>query len=148
MCCCVVLPPQEFARIAEVYGDRTARLTCEENILFVNVPNDKLPAMLAEPIFQKFKVNPGKDNGSGCKAWYPKHLDCGLMKNAPRHCGSGFNLKECGQYHPTSRAGSALIAVNGRSLITTRPSWKSANFYQPPTPATPPALQATWSVAS
>jgi len=50
---------EEFARIAEVYGDGTARLTCEENILFVNVPNDKLPAMLAEPIFQNFKVNPG-----------------------------------------------------------------------------------------
>lgn len=51
---------QEFARIAETYGDGTTRLTCEENILFVNVPNDKLPAMLAEPIFQdKFKVNPG-----------------------------------------------------------------------------------------
>lgn len=44
-----------------MYGDGTARLTCEENILFVNVPNDKLPAMLAEPIFKKFKVNPGKD---------------------------------------------------------------------------------------
>jgi dissimilatory sulfite reductase (desulfoviridin) alpha/beta subunit len=59
------LPPrlpglQEFARIAETYGDGTTRLTCEENILFVNVPNEKLPAMLAEPIFQdKFKVNPG-----------------------------------------------------------------------------------------
>lgn len=50
---------QEFARIAEVYGDGTTRLTCEENILFVNVPNEKLPAMLDEPIFQKFKVNPG-----------------------------------------------------------------------------------------
>lgn len=51
---------QEFARIAEVYGDGTARLTCEENILFVNVPDDKLQAMLAEPIFAKFKVNPGE----------------------------------------------------------------------------------------
>lgn len=51
---------QEFARIAETYGDGTARLTCEENILFVNVPDEKLSAMLAEPIFQKFKVNPGE----------------------------------------------------------------------------------------
>jgi ferredoxin-nitrite reductase len=54
------LPPQEFARVAEAYGDGTARLTPEENILFVNIPNDKLPAMLADPLFTKFKVNPGR----------------------------------------------------------------------------------------
>jgi ferredoxin-nitrite reductase len=51
---------QEFARVAETYGDGTARLTPEENILFVNVPDAQLPAMLAEPIFAKFKVNPGR----------------------------------------------------------------------------------------
>lgn len=51
---------QEFARIADIYGDGTARLTPEENILFPNVPDEKLPAMLAEPIFQKYKVNPGE----------------------------------------------------------------------------------------
>jgi ferredoxin-nitrite reductase len=50
---------EEFARIADTYGDGTARLTPEENILFVNIPDDKLQAMLAEPLFQKFKVNPG-----------------------------------------------------------------------------------------
>lgn len=50
---------QEFARVADAYGDGTARLTPEENILFVNVPDDKLQAMLADPLFQKFKVNPG-----------------------------------------------------------------------------------------
>lgn len=51
---------QEFARVAETYGDGTVRLTCEENILFVNVPNDKLPEMLADPLFTRFKVNPGR----------------------------------------------------------------------------------------
>lgn len=45
--------------MAEAYGDGTARLTCEENILFVNVPDASLAAMLAEPIFQKYKVHPG-----------------------------------------------------------------------------------------
>jgi ferredoxin-nitrite reductase len=45
--------------VAETYGDGSVRLTCEENILFVNVPNDKLPEMLADPLFTKFKVNPG-----------------------------------------------------------------------------------------
>ncbi|GIL76708.1 hypothetical protein Vretimale_8819 [Volvox reticuliferus] len=50
---------EEFARIAETYGDGTVRITCEENVLFVNVPDAKLPDMLAEPLFQRFKVNPG-----------------------------------------------------------------------------------------
>lgn len=45
--------------MAETYGDSSVRLTPEENILFVNVPNEKLPAMLADPLFTKFKVNPG-----------------------------------------------------------------------------------------
>lgn len=49
----------EFARVAETYGDGTARLTCEENILWTNIPEAKLQAMLADPLFQRFKVNPG-----------------------------------------------------------------------------------------
>ena len=51
---------EEFAAVAEKYGDGTVRLTCEENILFVNVPEEKVPEMLTEPVFLKFKVNPGK----------------------------------------------------------------------------------------
>ncbi len=27
----------------QAYGDGTVRLTCEENVLFTNVPNDKVP---------------------------------------------------------------------------------------------------------
>ncbi|GFR51551.1 hypothetical protein Agub_g13970 [Astrephomene gubernaculifera] len=49
----------EMARVAEQYGDGTVRVTCEENVIFVNVPDEKIPAMLAEPLFQRFKVNPG-----------------------------------------------------------------------------------------
>lgn len=50
---------EEFARIADVYGDGTCRLTCEENVLWTNIPKDKVEAMAAEPIFQKFKITPG-----------------------------------------------------------------------------------------
>lgn len=49
----------EFARIADTYGDGTLRMTVEENVLFPNILNDKVDAMLAEPIFQKYKVNAG-----------------------------------------------------------------------------------------
>jgi sulfite reductase beta subunit-like hemoprotein len=67
--------------VAETYGDGTARLTPEENILFVNVPDAQLPAMLAEPIFAKFKVNPGGwrwGGKCGCEwacrcSWFCKH---------------------------------------------------------------------------
>lgn len=36
------------------------RLTCEENLLFPNIPEANLQAMLAEPLFLKYKVNPGE----------------------------------------------------------------------------------------
>jgi ferredoxin-nitrite reductase len=49
----------EFARLAETYGDGTMRLTVEENVLFPFIPNDKLGAFLAEPIFQKYLVDAG-----------------------------------------------------------------------------------------
>lgn len=48
-----------MARIADAYGDGSVRLTCEENIIFVNVPNDKVEAMLAEPLFQRLPVSCG-----------------------------------------------------------------------------------------
>ncbi len=45
--------------MAERYGDGSVRITCEENVIFANVPNDKVQAMLAEPLFKRFKANPG-----------------------------------------------------------------------------------------
>jgi ferredoxin-nitrite reductase len=46
-----------FADIADKYGDGTARVTVEENILFPNIPEANLEAMQKEPIFQKYKIN-------------------------------------------------------------------------------------------
>lgn len=50
---------EEFARIADTYGDGTVRLTCEENILFPNIPKANVDAMLGEMLYKKFKVFPG-----------------------------------------------------------------------------------------
>jgi ferredoxin-nitrite reductase len=66
--------------VAETYGDGSVRLTPEENILFVNVPNEKLPTMLADPLFTKFKVNPGRliyvcADGSDADWWCGKTLE-------------------------------------------------------------------------
>lgn len=41
------------------YGDGTMRLTVEENILFPNVPEDKLEAIKKEPLFQKYRIDAG-----------------------------------------------------------------------------------------
>ncbi len=49
----------DFARIADTYGDGSIRLTCEENILFPNIPTAKLETMLAEPMFERFTTQPG-----------------------------------------------------------------------------------------
>ena len=52
-------PTHIFLLPLQTYGDSTLRVTVDENIVFVNIPKDKVDAMLAEPLFQKFKVNPG-----------------------------------------------------------------------------------------
>ena len=48
----------EFARLAETYGNGDMRLTVEQNLLITNVSDEKLPALLQEPLLQKFPVNP------------------------------------------------------------------------------------------
>lgn len=58
-------PPQPedmlaMADIAERYGSGEIRLTVEQNIIFPNVPDSKVEAMLKEPLLQKFTPFPGK----------------------------------------------------------------------------------------
>ncbi|QUS61158.1 ferredoxin--nitrite reductase [Synechocystis sp. PCC 7338] len=48
----------ELSRLADSYGNGEVRLTVEQNLILVNVPDDKLEALLAEPLLTKFKVDP------------------------------------------------------------------------------------------
>jgi ferredoxin-nitrite reductase len=48
----------DLARLAEVYGTSELRLTVEQNILLVNVPDSRLAALLKEPIVTKFSPTP------------------------------------------------------------------------------------------
>jgi ferredoxin-nitrite reductase len=48
----------EFARLADTYGSGDMRLTVEQNLLITHVSDEKLPALLQEPLLQKFPVNP------------------------------------------------------------------------------------------
>lgn len=49
----------EVARLAEEYGDGDVRLTAEQNFVLSGVPDDKVDALLAEPLLAKFSTNPG-----------------------------------------------------------------------------------------
>ncbi len=49
----------EAARLAETYGDGTARITTDQNLVFTGVPEDRVEAMLAEDLLQKYSPYPG-----------------------------------------------------------------------------------------
>ena len=42
------------------YGDGTVRLTVEENVVLPNIPADRLEALQAEPLFQRFPIHGGE----------------------------------------------------------------------------------------
>ena len=48
----------DLARMAEVYGDGEIRLTVEQNVIIPNIPDANLDAFLAEPLLEKFTLNP------------------------------------------------------------------------------------------
>jgi ferredoxin-nitrite reductase len=52
----------ELGRIAEVYGNGEIRLTVEQNVIIPNVPDSRLPILLAEPLLDRFSVNPSALN--------------------------------------------------------------------------------------
>jgi ferredoxin-nitrite reductase len=49
----------EFARVAEVYGSSEMRLTVEQNVILVNVPDSRVELLLQDDFLQKFPYNPG-----------------------------------------------------------------------------------------
>lgn len=48
----------ELARMAEVYGSGEIRFTVEQNLIIPNIPDSRLEAFLAEPLLQRFSINP------------------------------------------------------------------------------------------
>ena len=48
----------DMARLAEVYGSGEIRLTVEQNLIVPHIPDSRLEAFLAEPLLQKFPINP------------------------------------------------------------------------------------------
>ncbi len=48
----------ELARLSEVYGSSQIRITPQQNMVLVNVRQEKLKALLEEPLLAKFSPNP------------------------------------------------------------------------------------------
>ena len=48
----------DLARIADVYGSGEIRFTVEQNLIIPNVPDSRLDAFVAEPLLQRFSINP------------------------------------------------------------------------------------------
>lgn len=48
----------EFARLAETYGSGELRLTNDQNVLIVNVPQGRVRALLGEPLLRRFTPFP------------------------------------------------------------------------------------------
>jgi len=42
------------------YGDGSVRFTVEENVILPNVPQERLAALQADPLFQRFPVHGGE----------------------------------------------------------------------------------------
>jgi ferredoxin-nitrite reductase len=49
----------ELARLADVYGSSELRLTVEQNVIMINVPDSRLEMLKQEPLLQKFQLAPG-----------------------------------------------------------------------------------------
>ena len=49
----------ELARLARTYGNGELRLTEAQNVLIAHVPEERLEALLAEPLLQRFRPDPG-----------------------------------------------------------------------------------------
>jgi ferredoxin-nitrite reductase len=48
----------EAARLAETYGDGELRLATDQNLILTGIPDDRLDALLAEPLLQTHSPNP------------------------------------------------------------------------------------------
>ena len=48
----------DLARLAQVYGNGEIRLTVEQNVIIPSIPTSRLETFLAEPLLQKFRIEP------------------------------------------------------------------------------------------
>lgn len=74
----------DIAAVAEEYSAGEVRLTVDQNILFPNVENGRLDEMLADPLFQRFKVKPGNIAGGLVSCTGAQYCGFGLVETKNR----------------------------------------------------------------
>jgi ferredoxin-nitrite reductase len=112
----------EFGRLAETYGSGELRLTNNQNVLIVNVPDERLAPLVAEPILQKYPLEPsswmrrtvsctGKDfchfsqiDTKGSALAFAQHMDELLPQLTPVRVHWSGCVRGCGQ-HPIGDIG-------------------------------------------
>lgn len=74
----------DIAAVAEKYSAGEVRLTVDQNILFPNVDNARLDEILAEPLFERFKVKPGNILGGLVSCTGAQYCGFGLVETKNR----------------------------------------------------------------
>jgi ferredoxin-nitrite reductase len=74
----------DLAEMADKYSGGEMRLTVEQNVLFPNVADAAVPGMLAEPIFGRFPVSPGRVAGGLVSCTGSQFCGFGLIETKNR----------------------------------------------------------------
>ena len=91
----------EFVRLADVYGDGEIRLTVEQNVIIPNVPDANLESFLAEPILEKFTLEPKNLTRSLVSCTGAQFCNFALVETKNRAVELAKNLDE--KYHIPQR---------------------------------------------
>ncbi len=74
----------EVARLAEVYGTSEIRATVEQNFIIPHVANDKIEALLAEPLLERFTIAPNTLNRSLISCTGSRYCNFALIETKQR----------------------------------------------------------------
>ena len=95
----------EAARLAETYGDGTVRIGTDQNITFTGVPEDRIDALLAEDLLQKYSPYPGPVHPGG-GGLHRVASSAGTPSSRPRSAPSSGPASSTSSW-PASRSGAA-----------------------------------------
>lgn len=74
----------ELARVSKAYGNGEIRNCNSQNLVIPNVPDEKIPALLAEEIFKKFPINPNKFLGYSVSCTGIEYCNLALVETKER----------------------------------------------------------------
>lgn len=74
----------EIARLADVYGNGEIRATVEQNFIIPFIPNDRVEAFLAEPILERYRVNPSPLSRSVISCTGARYCNFALVETKQR----------------------------------------------------------------